>query len=275
MKIDSHQHFWIFNPARDTWIDDNMKLIRRNFLPQDLQPVLQAAGFDGCVTVQSDQSELENDFQLNHAAKNDFIKGVIGWVDLTASNVEERLAHYRQYEKMKGFRHVLQGEADRAFMLTGAFKNGINKLNGFNYTYDILVHNDQLKHVLPFVAAFPDQPLVLDHMGKPDIKKQEIEQWAKDIKAISKFENVYCKISGMVTEADWLHWQHEDLLPYIDVVVQSFGTKRIMYGSDWPVCLVAADYGEAFNIAHRYFLSFSAAEKAAVFGENAARFYRL
>lgn len=275
MKIDAHQHFWQFDPVRDSWINDEITVIQRDFLPQDLWPVLQANGIDGCITVQSDQSEPENDFQLQNAAANDFIKGVVGWVDLQANNIEERLAYYSRFDKMKGFRHVLQGEPQRDLMLQPKFMHGISQLAMFNFTYDILIFPDQLPYILQFVQSFPNQKFVIDHIAKPDIKHQTIADWKKDIEAIALFDNVSCKISGMVTEANWQQWQPSDFTPYLDVVVNAFGTKRIMYGSDWPVCLVAASYERMLGIVTDYFKNFSETEQADFFGLNAARFYNL
>ncbi|MHA6247137.1 amidohydrolase family protein [Pontibacter sp. CAU 1760] len=275
LKIDAHQHFWKFDPVRDSWITEDMAEIRRDFGPKDLQPVLQQHGFGGCVAVQADQSEAENDFLLAHAAAHDFIKGVVGWVDLRAANVQERLEYYAGLKKMKGFRHVLQGEPDRALMLQPEFKNGISQLGMFGFTYDILIYPDQLRFAKELASTFPEQPFVLDHLAKPYIKDREIGAWSRDIRAISEHENVYCKVSGMVTEADWQNWKQEDFRPYLDVVVEAFGTNRIMYGSDWPVCLVAASYGEALNVAESYIYSFSQSEQAAFFGDNASRFYKL
>ncbi|GAB3533698.1 amidohydrolase family protein [Pontibacter brevis] len=274
-RIDAHQHFWKFDPVRDSWITEDMAKIRRNFGPEDLQPLLQQHGFDGCVAVQADQSEAENDFLLTSADTYDFVKGIVGWVELRAADVQERLEHYTRFEKLKGFRHVLQGEPDRALMLQPDFKRGISQLSRHGFTYDILIFTDQLRYAKELVAAFPNQPFVLDHLAKPKIKEKEIEAWASDIKAIAVHENVCCKLSGMVTEADWQHWKKEDFTPYLDVVVEAFGTGRIMYGSDWPVCLVAAGYGEMLGIVESYFSSFSQAEQAGFFGGNASRFYKL
>jgi len=275
MKIDSHQHFWKFDPVRDSWINDDMKVIQRDFLPQDLLPLLQQTGLDGCITVQSDQTEAENEFQLSNADQHDFIKGVVGWVDLQADNIEERLEYYSQFPKLKGFRHVLQGEPQRDFMLRPAFKNGIGLLNKYNFTYDILIFPDQLTYSKEFVAAFPDQPFVVDHIAKPYIKDKKIDEWKKDIKALAEFENVSCKISGMVTEANWKNHSPSDFKPYIDAVVEAFGTDRIMYGSDWPVCLVADSYADVFNLVKDYFSSFTASEQERFFGGNAVKFYKI
>ncbi len=275
LRIDSHQHFWKFDPVRDSWINDDMSVIQKDFLPADLDPLLKQNGFDGCVTVQSDQSEAENEFQLNNAIQHDFIKGVVGWVDLCSPQVEERLAYYSQFSKMKGFRHVLQGEKNRAFMLQPVFMNGIRLLKKYHFTYDILIFPDQLKHALKFVKAFPDQPFVIDHIAKPYIKNKKTDEWRKDMEAIAEHENVHCKISGMVTEADWKQWKAEDFKPYIDAVVTAFGINRIMYGSDWPVCLVAASYEKMLGIVKDHFASFTQNEQELFFGGNAITFYNL
>jgi len=275
MKIDSHQHFWKFDPVRDNWINDEMKVIQRDFLPQDLEPLLKQNGFDGCVIVQSDQSADENRFQLDNAAANDFIKGVVGWVNLVSPNVEKDLEYLNQFKKMKGLRHILQGEKQRDLMLRPDFMNGISLLQKFHFTYDILIFKDQLQYIPEFVSAFPEQRFVIDHIAKPDIKKGEIEKWKKGMQRIAQFENVYCKISGMVTEADWKKWKIENFTPYIDVVMESFGTNRVMFGSDWPVCLVAGSYNKILSITEAYFSSFSKDEQVKFFGSNAIRFYNL
>ncbi len=275
MKIDAHQHFWQFDPIRDSWINEQMSIIQKDFLPKDLLPILQANGLDGCVTVQSDQTEAENMFQLENASQNSFVKGVVGWVDLQSDEVEDRLAFYSQFNKMKGFRHVLQGEAQRDLMLKPKFLKGIGKLEQFGFTYDILIFPDQLQYLPQFVRAFPNQKFVIDHIAKPDIKNKNIVNWQKEIEAVAALENVSCKISGMVTEADWQLWQPADFTPYLDVVVNAFGTSRVMFGSDWPVCLVAAGYEKMMGIVANYFASFSESEQAHFFGENATNFYSL
>ena len=274
-RIDAHQHFWHFDPVRDSWIDETMPVIRRDFLPADIQPILRQNDIQGCVTVQSDQSEKENEFYLDNAAKSEFIKGVVGWTDLRAKDVEDRLAYYHSFKAMKGFRHVLQGEADRALMLKPAFKNGIAYLSGFDFTYDILIFPDQLKFAAELVAVFPNQKFVIDHIAKPGIRKGEVDAWKKDMEALAGFENLYCKISGMVTEADWQHWDKKDFTPYLDTVVETFGTGRIMFGSDWPVCLVAASYDQVLEIVTGYFSSFTDHEKERFFALNAIEFYNL
>jgi L-fuconolactonase len=273
--IDAHQHFWKFDPVRDSWIDDKMATIQRDFYPADIRPLLTANALEGSVVVQSDQSEAENEFQLLNALGNEFVKGVVGWVDLQADNVHDRLAYYSQFKKMKGFRHVLQGEKQRDFMLRPPFKKGIGELHAFGFTYDILIYPDQLSYTEEFVKSFPYQPFVIDHIAKPYIKDKKIDQWKKEMQALGKYENVSCKISGMVTEADWKSWKKEDFRPYLDVVLETFGTHRIMFGSDWPVCLVAASYNQVVDIVKDYFSKLSANEQEAFFKKNAERFYKL
>jgi len=273
LKIDSHQHFWQYDPVRYDWIDDGMSVIRKDFLPGDISPVLKENGFDGCITVQSHQSEAENEFHLTNANKYDFIKGIVGWLDLCSAEIEDRLAYYQQFKILKGFRHVLQGEPQRDFMLRPDFLNGISLLKKYNYTYDILIYPDQLKYTEEFVSKFPGQPFVIDHIAKPDIKNKEIKQWAKDVASVAKFENVFCKVSGMVTEADWGKWDKTDFYPYLDIVVEAFGMDRLMFGSDWPVCNIAADYSQVVNICKDYFSAFSSTEQELFFGGNAIQFY--
>lgn len=274
-KIDAHQHFWEFDPVRDGWITEEMTVIRKDFLPKDIKPVLKKNGIEGCVAVQADQSEKETNFLLDLAKENDFIKGVVGWIDLLKENINERLDYYSQFKALKGFRHILQGEKDRQFMLRPDFIRGIRALKKFNFTYDILIFPDQLQHTKNFVAAFPDQKFVIDHIAKPYIIDKEIDEWKKDITDVAKQENVYCKISGLVTEADWKKWKEKDFVPYLDVIVESFGMDRVMFGSDWPVCLLAASYKKVKEIVENYLSSFAQQEQEKVFGQNAIEFYNL
>ncbi|WOD42682.1 amidohydrolase family protein [Hwangdonia lutea] len=274
MKIDAHQHFWKFDPVRDAWIDDSMQIIRRDFLPQDLQPILSANNIDGCIAVQADQSEAETDFLLDCAAKNPFVKGVVGWVDLRAENVEERLALYSKNPLFKGVRHIVQAEAND-FMLGKDFQNGIGKLSPFNLTYDILIFPPQIEAAIRLVNTFPNQKFVVDHIAKPYIKTGEIDGWKTNITELAKAPNVFCKVSGMVTEADLKHWKTSDFKLYLDVVFNAFGVDRILYGSDWPVCLLAADYKQQLSIVENYFKDFSKEEQSKIFGLNAVKFYNL
>jgi len=275
MIIDAHQHFWNFDPIRDAWITEDMGVIRKNFLPADLAPVLEANGITGCVAVQADQSEAETDFLLQLAAENAFIKGVVGWVDLRATNVQERLAHYAQFPLLKGVRHIVQGEPDRNFLLREDFGRGIAALAAFGLTYDILIYPHQLPAAAAFVEKFPDLPMVLDHLAKPDFETGELKGWEQHIRAIGKQQQVYCKLSGMVTEADLQNWKKEDFTPFLDVVMESFGPRRLMFGSDWPVCLLAANYAQVKGIVTDFISRLSPAEQAAIMGGNATAFYKL
>lgn len=272
--IDSHQHFWKFDPVRDAWINDQMKIIQRDFFPIDLAPIISKNGIEGTVAVQADQSEDETNFLLSLANENDFIKGVVGWVDLKSENLPERLQHYSQFKKLKGFRHIVQAEED-GFLDQTSFRKGIKLLRDFNFTYDVLIYSRQLPEAIRFVKNFPDQKFVIDHIAKPVISKNEWKPWAKGMTEIAQFENVYCKVSGMVTEANWLSWTEETFKPYLDFVFEKFGTKRIMYGSDWPVCLVAASYEQQLSIVQNFISKLSPSEKNDVMGENAIRFYNL
>lgn len=274
-KIDAHQHFWIFDPVRDSWITNDMAVLRKDYLPQDLQPLLQASGIDGCVAVQADQSEQETHFLVQLAGEHSFIRGVVGWVDLVAENIEERLAHFRRYPVVKGFRHILQGEKDRAFMLQPSFLRGMTALGAAGYTYDLLIYPDQLPFVETLVARFPAQKFVLDHLAKPDIRSGAISEWEQGIKALGRYPNVSCKLSGLVTEADWKHWKRDDFRQVLDSAVAAFGTHRILYGSDWPVCLLAASYTDTLGVVQDYFSSFSKSEQEGFWGANACRFYNL
>ncbi len=275
LKIDSHQHFWKYNAVNHSWITDDMSAIRRDFLPGDLAPLLSQHSIDGCIAVQADQTSAENDFLLGLAGQHDFIKGVVGWIDLQAPDIEEQLQHLQGSPKLKGFRHVLQGEADRQLMLKPAFMNGISKLDKYGFTYDILIFVDQLPYAAELVRRFPDQPFVLDHIAKPDIKGQQIDEWRNGITELAQYENVCCKVSGMVTEADWENWDNKDFSPYLDVVFNAFGTRRLMYGSDWPVCQVAGTYGKVAELAEYHTQALSGAEQALFWGGNAAQFYKI
>ena len=275
LRIDAHQHFWIFDPVRDSWINDEMKIIQRDFLPNDLQPVLIQNGISGSVVVQSDQSKEENEFQLRNADGNDFIKGVVGWVNLTSEDIDDQLSGLSHHKKLKGFRHVLQAEPDPAFMLQDNFLRGISHLKKYNFTYDILIFPKHLTYAKELVSTFPDQRFVIDHLAKPYIKNQVIDDWKKDLAAIAQLENVSCKISGMVTEADWKLWKKEDFKPYLDVAFEVFGSKRILFGSDWPVCLVAASYEKMMSIVEDYISGFTQQEQTDFWSGNAISFYNL
>lgn len=273
-RIDAHQHFWKFDPVRDSWIDETMQEIQKDFLPEDLLPLLQENQFSGCVAIQASQSEDETNFLVNLAAKNDFIKGVVGWLDLRGVTIEERLNHFSSNKIIKGFRHVVQGESDD-FMLRKDFQNGISALKQFNFTYDILIFHRQLSAAIELVNQFPDQPFVIDHIAKPDIKSGDILSWKKGIQEISKAENVFCKISGMVTEADWKNWKTDDLKPYLDVVFENFSADKLMFGSDWPVLNLASNYTEVVKILEDYMAQLTVENQNKIWFQNAVSFYKL
>lgn len=275
MIIDSHQHFWKYNPEKHSWIDDDMSVIRRDFLPSDLKTVYDDNGIDGCVAVQADQTLIENEFLLNLASKNNFIKGIVGWVDLRHNNVESDLEKYNEVDKIKGFRHVVQGEPDHNFLLRPHFSRGISLLEKYNFTYDILVFPHQLGAVLEFVKKFPNQKFVIDHIAKPYIKDGFYDGWATLMKAIAKHENVSCKLSGMVTEADFKTWNENQLEPYMHLVLNAFGSNRVLFGSDWPVCLVASNYKRIKETVTHFIASLSIDEQKSIMGENAIKFYNL
>lgn len=275
MKIDSHQHFWKYHPVKDAWINEEMNVIKRDFLPSDLEPLLSENQFGGCVAVQADQSEGETCFLLDLAKENHFIKGVVGWVDLCAENIEERLEYYSKYEKLKGFRHIIQAEADIDFMQSEKFQNGISKLEKYNFTYDILIFPKHLENAVKLVAKFPKQNFVIDHLAKPDFKNKEFSEWENGIKAIGKYPNVMCKVSGLVTESEWNNWTATDFTFCLDVVTEAFGIDRLMFGSDWPVSLLAASYADSCEIAEHYFSKFSKEDQDEFWSSNAINFYRL
>ena len=275
MRIDSHQHFWRYDPARDTWITNEMDVLKKDFLPEDLFPLLQEKNIDGCIAVQAGQTLAETEFLLDLADKNPFIKGVVGWVDLRADTIGEQLKKFSSNKKLKGFRHIVQSEPDENFLLQEDFCHGISLLQKYGYTYDILVYPHQLEKVIDFIEKFPEQPFVLDHMGKPEIINKKSWDWENYLKEIALHQNVYCKLSGLVTEADLMKWKLPDFKPYIDFVLEKFGIERVMYGSDWPVCLLGADYTEVYNIVEKNLPLLNEEEKGKLWGGNAATFYNI
>ncbi|MEO0469863.1 MAG: amidohydrolase family protein [Bacteroidota bacterium] len=275
MVIDAHQHFWQYDAVRHGWIDDEMAVIRRDFGPGELSELYAENEVDGCVAVQADQTEAETNFLLDLANQHAFVKGIVGWVDLRQKNVETVLGHYRQFPQIKGWRHVVQAEPDHNFLLRPDFLRGISSLETYGYTYDILVFPHQLGAVLELVRRFPNQAFVIDHLAKPYIKDGFYDGWARLMKAIASYKNVFCKLSGMVTEADYQTWTVEEIRPYADLVLESFGPQRILYGSDWPVCLVAGTYSKVKSLAMTLIGELSESEQAAIMGENAISFYTL
>jgi len=274
MRIDAHQHFWRYRPDTHAWIDDSMIALRRDFLPADLHPLLRAAGFDGCIAVQAQQDVAETEWLLGLASQHPFICGVVGWVDLRAPDVRDRLSRLAAHPGLRGIRHVVQDEPD-GFMLRADFQRGVAALAEFDLAYDILIYARQLPEALRLVAAFPGQRFIVDHIAKPDIRAGAIDSWRTGITALARHDNVSCKLSGMVTEADWGAWTPAALEPYIDVAIDAFGPERLMIGSDWPVCTLAGTYEQVIAAASERVETRLPRAVEDVFGGNAARFYRL
>jgi L-fucono-1,5-lactonase len=275
MHIDAHQHFWIYDPREYGWIDETMTPLRRDFLPADLQCELEPEGFQGSVAVQARQSLQETRWLLELAGQSPFILGVVGWVDLRSPQVREDLQALARNPKLVGIRHIVQSEADDRFLLQPDFLRGISLLAEFDLAYDILIYPKHLPVAAEFVPRFPKQRFVLDHLAKPEIKSGTINAWKKGIAELAAYPNVYCKLSGLVTEADWTHWKPEDMRPYLDVALEYFGANRLMIGSDWPVCTLAGSYSRVMGVVKDCLTGHSEHEREAILGGNAKRFWRL
>lgn len=275
MLIDAHQHFWIYRPDEYGWIDDSLAALRRNFLPEDLTAELAGTGFQGSVAVQARQTLEETRWLLELAERSPSILGVVGWVDLRSTEVRSQLKEFARNSKLIGIRHIVQAEPDDRFLMRPEFLRGISMLEEFDLAYDILIYTKHLPVAAEFVERFPRHRFVLDHLAKPPIKGGEIDSWAQGIRRLAAFPNVYCKLSGLVTEADWQHWKPEHIGPYLDVAFQAFGPDRLMIGSDWPVCLVAASYAGALGVVRDYVARQKPEQHDAVLGENAKLFWRL
>lgn len=275
MRIDTHQHFWKFDPIRDSWITEEMQVIRRDFSPLDIQFVLERNGFGGSVAVQADQSKEETAYLVQLANDYPFIKGVVGWIDLQAADIRQQLDGYQSDTVIKGFRHIVEGEVDPDFLIRPAVLNGLKALADYGYTYDLLIRPRHYAATLDCVQQNPNLQFVLDHIAKPPIKSKAFDEWAAFIDALSAFPNVVCKVSGLATEADWDGWKLDDFKQYLEHIFARFGKERIMYGSDWPVCLLAASYEESIAIVEDKLGQFTAAEKNAFWAENAIRVYNL
>lgn len=274
MHIDAHQHFWQYDPVKDQWITDEMDILKKDFLPEHLWPLLKKNGVDGCVAVQADQSLRETNFLLALCEEHSFIKGVVGWIDLIDKEIDEQLAGLRSYPALKGFRHIVQAEPD-GFLRRNDFIDGVRRLGQHNYSYDLLIYPKQMEEALYFVARLEEVRIVVDHMAKPSIRTGSKTRWELQMAALSTFQNVYCKMSGLVTEADWRTWTKEDIFPYLDELMETFGPSRVMYGSDWPVCLLAANYEQQLEIVTDYIGRLSSAEQERIMGGTAVEFYNL
>ena len=275
MIIDSHHHFWKYNPVEYDWIDDSMKNIRTDFLPEKLERTIREAGVDGVISVQARQSVEEANWLLEMARQNKFMKGVVGWLPLMNDDIDVYLEKYSAEALLKGLRHVIQGEPDPDFILRSDFNRGISLLKKYSLAYDILVVEHQLSNTIKFVNQHPDQVFVLDHIAKPLIGKNELSPWRANIQELAKRGNVNCKISGMVTEAGFDSWTPQQLQPYFEVILEAFGPDRLLFGSDWPVCLVATTYKDWVDLVRKNIASYSETEQAKIMGGNAVRIYAL
>jgi len=274
MVVDSHVHFWKYEKKRYEWISKEMKVLQQDYFPQHLAPTLKRNYVDGCVAIQAEQSEFETQFLVELAKTHSLIKGVVGWVDLQSKSVAERLQYFSGYSSIKGYRHIAQSEPPD-FLLQENFQRGIQALQHLNYTYDILIYHHQLAEAIQFVSKFPEQKFVIDHCAKPDIKTKNLKDWKEKIKRIANHPNVFCKLSGLFTEASWKEWSPGDFYPYLDVVFEAFAFERLMFGSDWPVMLLSGIYVQWKSLLEKYMENFSPEDKEKVFGLNAIRFYNL
>lgn len=279
-RIDAHQHFWRYRPDTHGWVDDSMSMLRRDFLPEDLAPLLEANAFDASLAVQAQQNTGETRWLLDLADQCPFIAGVVGWVDLLAADARALIEEIAAHPKLVGVREIVQTEPD-GFMERADFRRGISALAEFELTYDILIFQRQLPEAEDLVRAFPSQTFVLDHIAKPDIcahtagDRASFDAWAAGIRTLAAHANVYCKLSGMVTEAEWSSWTAATFHPYLDVVMEAFGSERCMIGSDWPVCTLAGSYGAVISIVLDYVNRLSDSERDAVLGGTAAAAYGL
>jgi len=275
IRIDAHQHFWRYTAAEYGWIDGAMAPLRRDYVPADLRHEMARAAFDACVAVQARSTIEETRWLLALAHAHPFIAGVVGWIDLQSADARAQLAALADEAKLVGIRHIVQSEPDDRFMLEPAFCAGIALLEEFGLAYDILIYSRHLTVAAELADRFPAQRFVLDHLAKPQIRSRAIEAWEKDLRELALRPNVWAKVSGLITEADWSTWTPAALRPYLDVAFDCFGAERLMIGSDWPVCTVAGDYARTMSVVVDYVADRPAHERDAVLGGNAQRFWNL
>ena len=275
MKIDSHHHFWKYDPETYSWMNEKMELLQRDYLPQNLKDEIDKVGVEGVVSVQADQSIKETEQLLGYADSHDFILGVVGWLPLSDQGVENLMERYSSNPLLKGIRHVVQDEPDDRFILNEAFNRGVEKLRKYNLVYDILIYERQLGSTIEFVDRHKGQVFVLDHVAKPRIQDKVMEPWKTQMKELAMRENVFCKLSGMATEANWQNWQPEDLHPYMEVALDAFGAKRLMFGSDWPVARLAVEYHSWIDLCRMFVSSLTVDEQGLIGGEVAREVYDL
>jgi L-fuconolactonase len=274
MIIDSHVHFWRFDPIRDAWITKDMTVIRKDFLPEDFSLYLNENSIDGCIAVQADQSNEETAFLVNLAKENPFIKGIVGWIDLTSEKLEQSLQNYQSEKLIKGFRHIAEGE-EIGFLLQKNVLNGIASLHQFGYTFDILLRQDQLSDAVKLSEKLPDQSFILDHCGKPDFKTKDLKDWKSNISELAQNPKIYCKISGLLTQGSWNIIDEKTIFEVLDLIFSQFGIKRLIFGSDWPVMLLGGNYTLWLELISKYVTQFSKEEQQLFFSGNAVKFYKL
>ncbi|OMF02154.1 amidohydrolase [Paenibacillus amylolyticus] len=275
MKLDAHQHFWEYNVAEYGWIGEEMKIIRQSFLPKDLEPLLVQSGLDGCIAVQARQSLTETEWLLQLADRHECIKGVVGWVDLCSDEVRNQLELFASNPYLKGVRHVIQDEPDLDYVLREDFQRGISLLKEYDLAYDLLVTKEQLPYAVELVKTFPEQRFVLDHLAKPDIKSGILSPWKEALESLAAQPNAYCKLSGMVTEADWANWTPKDFTAYLNIAIEAFGAERLMFGSDWPVCNVSAPYSEVYGLIVSHINALPISDHQMILGGTCAAFYQI
>jgi L-fuconolactonase len=275
MRIDAHQHFWQYNPITQGWINDEMRILRRDFTPKEVQTEIESLDFEGAIAVQAEETLEENFYLNNLAAEHRFIKGIVGWVDLLDKHAEQKMQDLKSLQKLVGFRTITQGAPDEKYLGNRQYIDNVKLLSSYNYTYDLLVHHTQMKSLTRFTDQLPDNRFILDHLGKPDIKNKQIKNWKSDIKILAENPNIYCKLSGMTTESDYKKWTYDDLYPYMEIVAEYFGTDRICFGSDWPVCLVAGSYNTTYSVVEKFCQQVTQTEKEKLFGLNTKEFYTL
>lgn len=275
MRIDAHQHFWQYQPETHGWISDEMSILRKDFMPEELKTALADFSFDGSVAVQADETYAENEFLLEIAQKNDYIKGIVGWVDLLDPQAEVKMIALKSTPAIVGFRTIMQGSPDEKYLGNKLFLDNVKRLATFDYTFDLLVHNNQLDSLIRFTDNLLDNRFMLDHLGKPSIKYKEYKTWKTQIKVLAANPNIYCKLSGMTTEADLKNWTYNDLFPYMEIAAEYFGLDRICFGSDWPVCLAAGSFATTYSVVDQFCAQLKQEEKDKIFGLNTKEFYKL
>lgn len=275
MRIDAHQHFWKYDRIKHSWIDDEMSIIRKDFGPLDLYQSLQETELDGSIAVQADETTDETYYLLDLAAQNNFIKAVVGWIDLRSEGIEERIDVFKNQPKLAGFRSIVQGQEDDAYLSNPLFLKNVKQLDKYGYTYDLLVFHHQLPSLIRFTDKLPDNKLILDHIAKPDIKNRNIKAWKEHIKILAAHPNIFCKLSGIITEADVKRWTYDEIIPYIETAAEYFGVDRICFGSDWPVCLVAGTYRQVYETIDKFSAQLNKQDRQKLFGDNTAKFYNL